>query len=516
MNDNHRGEAGAASLVRIGDQLVARKLISAMQLEIALREQHVTGEKLGVVLVRNGFLSRKQFLDVLLEISPSSIQSEYVYTTKVPADVMRDAKIMLVNESAEMVYAATLKSEAYATSRLRPYYPRAEIRFVAASPERVETYLADLADASDDSALLDWLIRQALVEGASDIHIVPRYASFTVFFRQHGVRHPVHEGSPEDLTTLTAKVKDRARMDLAERRIDQDGNFQVEYNGRLVDIRAVTLPTPDGEYIVMRLLDPDKVQPSLEALGVSRLQHWISGISRPDGLCLVCGPTGSGKSSTLNATLKSIDRFESAVFTVEDPVEYRIAFAGQVNVNKPMNLDFARAVRSFMRADPDVIVLGEMRDPETAANGVKGAETGHLVLATLHTGSIRGAVQRLHDLGVSKPELLSTLRAILVQRLIRTTCPHCHGAGCPDCGGRGFAGRTLVSECQYFSTENDVRRLLDGETWWPSMLEDAIDKSDEGVTTIAEVERVFGAAEVKQVLAARRAQGEAPPSVDAR
>jgi len=188
-----------------------------------------------------------------------------------------------------------------------------------------------------------------------------------------------------------------------------------------------------------------------------------------------------------------MNRFEQAIFSAEDPVEYRISYTGQVNTNPLLGLDFAKSVRAFMRADPDVIVLGEIRDAETARNAVKAAETGHLVLATLHTGSIFGAVQRLKDLDIPAFELRYLLRTILVQRLVRTYCTKCRGAGCPLCFNKGYAGRTLVTEAAYFSTEKEVNSLLEGNSWWPRMVEDAVLKYSQGLTSYEEVKRVFGA-----------------------
>jgi type II secretory ATPase GspE/PulE/Tfp pilus assembly ATPase PilB-like protein len=261
----------------------------------------------------------------------------------------------------------------------------------------------------------------------------------------------------------------------------------------MIDLRVATLPTTNGETIIIRLLDPDRVQPKLDGLGITRLTEWRNGVSRPEGLCLICGPTGSGKTTTLNASVKEMDRFGRAIHTVEDPVEYRIAYTNQVHINPAVGLDFSRAVRAFMRADPDVIILGEVRDTETARNAVKAAETGHLVVATLHTGSILGAVQRLRDLDVPAHELRHLIRSILVQRLIRVYCKECHGAGCPSCHNTGYAGRTVTSECAYFAGEAEVSALLEGKRNWPTMVEDALLKVDAGQTSLEEVRRVFGA-----------------------
>lgn len=478
---------------KLGEYLLRKELITPVQLNAALEEQRITHERLGLILTRGGFLTRKSLLDAVLATNPDQIHGEALFTARVPGELLLETKTMVVAETKDKIFLTTLGSERQAAAEIKPHYPEADLVFVAGNFEQVDNYLEDVrAMMQDDDSLVDKLLRRAFSEGASDVHIVPRYSSYTVFFRHLGVRNPVHEGDLDEYNTLAARIKDLSRMDLAERRIPQDGGFQMEYNGKLVDLRVATLPVGSNEYVVIRLLDPDRVQPSLNGLGISRVEEWRKGVSRPDGLCLICGPTGSGKTTTLNATIKEMDRFSNSIFTLEDPVEYRIPYLGQVNTNPSLGLDFARGIRAFMRSDPDVIVVGEIRDPETARNAIKAAETGHLVLGTLHTGTIHGALQRLRDLDVPTNELVYLLRAALVQRLVRTTCQVCHGAGCKACSMTGYSARTIVSECAYFPGEDDVKRLLEGEMWWPSMLEDAVDKYREGATTSKEIIRVFG------------------------
>ena len=479
--------------MRLGEYLLSKGLINEVQLHAALEEQKITQERLGMILVRGGFITRRVLLDAILATNPDQIHGESLFTARVPPEVLLATRTMVVAETEDRVFVATLDSERQAELEIKRYYPEARLVFVAANFEQVDNYLEDLRSMmQDDDSLVDKLLRRAFSEGVSDMHIIPRYGSYSVFFRRLGVRHLVHEGDLDEYNTLAARIKDLSRMDLAERRIPQDGGFQMEYNGKLVDLRVATVPTGTSEYIVMRLLDPDRVQPSLEGLGITRVAEWRKGVSRPDGLCLICGPTGSGKTTTLNASVKEMDRFGNSIFTLEDPVEYRIAYLGQVNVNPALGLDFARGIRAFMRADPDVIIVGEIRDPETARNAIKAAETGHLVLGTLHTGTIHGAVQRLRDLDVPANELVYLLRTVLVQRLVRTICPHCAAQGCKACAGTGYGGRSIVSECAYFPGEEDVKRMLEGERSWPSMLEDALLKYRMGVTTEREVVRVFG------------------------
>lgn len=482
-----------SSTISLEQYLLDRNMIRPQALQAALAEQRVTQEKLGVILTRGGFITRAMLMEAILATSPKEIEGESVFTARVPEQVLLDTKTMVVAETANKVFLTTLGSEAQARIEIAPYYPEAELEFVGSVVEKVDGYLEQLTSSlKDEDSLIDKLLRRALNEGVSDIHIIPRYNSYTVFFRILGVRQHTHEGSLDEYNTLAARIKDLSRMDLAERRIPQDGGFQQEFNGKLVDLRVATIPVGTAESIVIRILDPDRAHPSLDGLGISRLSHWRDAVSRPDGLCLICGPTGSGKTTTLNATLKELDRFGSSINTLEDPVEYRVPYLVQVNVNNALGLDFARGIRAFMRSDPDIIVVGEIRDAETARNAVKAAETGHLVIGTLHTRTIHGAAQRLRDLDVPANELRYILRGILVQRLLRMTCRHCNGVGCLVCRNSGYSYREIVSECSYFRGDEDVQRMLDGERWWPSMLEDAVSKYIDGKTDAKEVIREFG------------------------
>jgi general secretion pathway protein E len=478
----------------LAEYLVKKKLVSQMAMEAALAEQKVTHERLGLILNRSGFIQRKTLFEAILATNPDKMQGEQIFSNRVPTNVLTELRAMIVAETDTEVFIATTSSEFAVKYTLAPYYPNTRINFVAVNHEALDSYLTDLNTLmSEDNNLVDRLLRQAARDNVSDIHIIPRYSSFSVFFRHLGVRRLVHEGTLDEYNTLASRLKDLSRMDLAERRIPQDGGFSTDYDGKMLDLRVATLPTANSEYIVIRLLDPDRVQPSLDGLGVTGVLDWRKGVSRPDGLCLICGPTGSGKTTTLNASIKEMDRFGRAIFSIEDPVEYRIPYVGQVNANPTLHLDFARAVRAFMRSDPDVIILGEVRDAETARNAVKAAETGHLVLATLHTGSIFGAVQRLRDLEVPAHELRYLLRTILVQRLMRIYCVSCGGKGCVKCSHTGYGGRTVVSECAYFAGEKEVSALLNGDKWWNSMIEDGVLQAVNGRTSAEEVVRVFGA-----------------------
>lgn len=477
----------------LGDYLINQGWIKPEALEVCLAEQRITQERLGAILVRSGFITRAMLIKAILAISPDRIYGEELYTPKVPVKLLEDTQTLLVAEDRNTVYLGTLGSELRARLALAPYFPGREFRFVPLQLDRLEGYLAKLHGLqTDDSNLVERLVRTALLMGASDLHIIPKPESYSVFFRALGVLEHQEEGPLDEYLTLTARIKDLARMDIAERRLPQDGGFQLEFSGRYVDLRVATLPGVDGEVVVVRLLDPDNVRPSLTDLGITRVAEWRRGVSLPDGLCLICGPTGSGKTSTLNATVREQDRLGRAIYTAEDPVEYRQAYVRQININPSIGLDFNRALRAFMRADPDIIILGEIRDLETAQMAIRAAETGHLVIATLHTETIHGAFNRLKDIGLNEYEIRYLLRAVLVQRLVRTLCPDCHGTGCPQCAGRGYAGRRPVSECAYFSDENEVQRMFRGERWWPTLREDAWGLVDAGLTDDRELIRVFG------------------------
>ncbi|MCV6599232.1 MAG: ATPase, T2SS/T4P/T4SS family [Alphaproteobacteria bacterium] len=485
---------------RIGDVLVDRGLVSREIVEAAFHECEITGDRLGTVLVRNGFLKYNDLVKVILEINPEDIAFEKSYDIKIPREILEEYSIVIVAQTDKKIYISSLTKEEIVRKIVKSYFPYKDIEFVSLSLNDLNSFMENLGaqtddedeeETDDDSMILDYLLKKAMLIGASDIHIEPRFQSYTVFYRHLGIRRIVHEGSLEQYAIVASQVKDRARMDQVETRIPQDGGFGAEFHGRMIDFRVATVPGVNGEMIVIRLLDPDKSLKSVKDLGITNIKSWKVATSYPFGLCLICGATGSGKTTTLNSTVREMDRFGKSIRTVEDPVEYRIPYVGQVNVNKIVGLDFATALKAFMRADPDVIVLGEVRDGETAELVLKAAETGHMVFATLHTGSVRGAIARLKSLGVANIELKPLLRGVLVQRLLRTLCPNCSGKGCESCMFTGYGDRTVVSENALFRSENDVERALNGDVFWPSMLEDGLLKFKEGQTTADEIYRVF-------------------------
>jgi general secretion pathway protein E len=479
----------------LAGHLLRRGLVSQPILDAALAEQRVTGEPLGGILVRNGFVARADLMEARTAHESAASLPEPVEATPVPLEELERHGLIVTGVTQTDVHIATLHDEGTAARIAAEYYPGKRIRFSAFVPDQFDGFLDRVrraATSAEDGSAVEQLVTRAIEVGASDIHIVPRRKSYSVFLRVNGIRRLEHEGSASHGNTLVAQLKDRAALDLAERRRPQEGRFEIEHQGRAVDLRVTTVPAVDGEIVVVRVLDAERVQPILDKLGLTRVAEWRRSVDRRHGLCLVCGPTGSGKTTTLTATVREMDRLGKAIYTIEDPVEYRIAYTGQVSVNPAAKLDFAHVIRSFMRADPDVIVLGEVRDEETALTALRAADTGHMVLTTLHTGTIHGAIDRLRHLGVPLDDLKNQLRGVMVQSLMRTLCPVCNGAGCEACGETGYGGRTAISECAAFDDPAAVLAAAEGKRTWPSLFEDAVAKFHAGHTTGAELARIFG------------------------
>jgi general secretion pathway protein E len=329
--------------------------------------------------------------------------------------------------------------------------------------------------------IVDWLLQYAFEQRASDIHLEPRRDAGQMRFRIDGVMQKVFELPPPVMTAVTSRIKILARMDVAEKRRPQDGRIKTRsVSGREVELRISTMPTAFGEKVVMRIFDPDIVVKQFSQLGFSAVEDeaWRAMVERPHGIVLVTGPTGSGKTTTLYSTLKHLARPELNVCTVEDPIEMVSPEFNQMQVQASIDLDFAAGVRTLLRQDPDIIMIGEIRDLETAQMAIQASLTGHLVLSTLHTNDSPSAVTRLLDLGVPHYLIQSTLTGVVAQRLVRTLCPHCkveaeqdpiewqvltHGwdipvparvfrqVGCLECRQTGFMGRTGIYEMMRLS-----------------------------------------------------------------
>ena len=313
----------------------------------------------------------------------------------------------------------------------------------------------DLLESAGDAPIirmLNALLTQAVRDAASDIHIEPYERHSSVRFRVDGTLREVVQPNRALHAALISRLKIMADLDISEKRLPQDGRISLRLGTRAVDVRVSTLPNAHGERAVLRLLDKSESKLSLESVGMqgdvlARLEGLIT---QPHGIILVTGPTGSGKTTTLYAALARLDAARSNIMTVEDPIEYELPGVGQTQVNSKIDLTFAKALRAILRQDPDVIMIGEIRDFETAQIAIQASLTGHLVLATLHTNDAASAITRLTDMGVEPFLLSSSLLGVLAQRLVRKYCGHCHGGdhgtGCEHCGHTGYAGRTGVFE----------------------------------------------------------------------
>ena len=325
----------------------------------------------------------------------------------------------------------------------------------------------DLLESADDAPIirmLNALLSQAARDGASDIHIEPFERHSSVRFRVDGGLREVVQPNRALHAALISRLKIMALLDIAEKRLPQDGRISLRLGQRAIDVRVSTLPSAHGERAVLRLLDKSGARLSLESIGMQgpTLQRFEKLIAQPHGIVLVTGPTGSGKTTTLYAALQRLDAAHSNIMTVEDPIEYELVGVGQTQVNPKIDLDFAKALRAILRQDPDIIMIGEIRDHETAQIAVQASLTGHLVLATLHTNDAVSAVTRLTDMGIEPFLLSSSLLGVLAQRLVRKTCTACQGSGCTVCGHTGYQGRTGIFEL--LTVDEPLRGLIHNRT----------------------------------------------------
>ena len=372
----------------------------------------------------------------------------------------------------------------------------------------------DLLEAANDAPIirmLNALLTQAAKDGASDIHIEPYERSSSVRFRVDGTLREVVQPNKALHAALISRLKIMAELDISEKRLPQDGRISLRIGGRAVDVRVSTLASSHGERAVLRLLDKGESKFTLEGLGMGGdvLAKFDSLVQQPHGIVLVTGPTGSGKTTTLYASLGRVDTAGTNVLTVEDPVEYELPGIGQTQVNAKIDLTFAKALRAILRQDPDVIMIGEIRDYETAQIAIQASLTGHLVLATVHTNDAPSTVTRMIDMGVEPFLLSSSLIGVLAQRLVRKLCPICkkvdargryHPVGCDHCGSTGYKGRTGVYELM--TVDDQVRALIHGRAaesqifvaaesaGLRSMREDGERLVAEGITSPEEVIRV--------------------------
>jgi general secretion pathway protein E len=372
------------------------------------------------------------------------------------------AAVMEVRRSLERDVAPVLVDAAQFDASLRAAYADAEGEAASVVGE-VEgevdlgrllqdiPEVEDLLEARDDAPIirmLNALLSQAVREGASDIHVEPFESYSVVRYRVDGTLRDIVRPRRALHAALVSRIKIMANLDIAEKRLPQDGRIMLRLGGRPVDVRVSTLPTGHGERAVLRLLDKERgrLEPEKLGLAATTLAALERLVRQPHGIVLVTGPTGSGKTTTLYALLSRLDASTTNIMTVEDPIEYDLEGIGQTQVNARIDMSFARALRAILRQDPDVIMIGEIRDLETAQIAVQASLTGHLVLATLHTNDSASAVTRLLDMGIEPFLLSSSLLGILAQRLLRKLCPSCRGSGCPKCLQIGYLGRTGIYE----------------------------------------------------------------------
>jgi len=390
-------------------------------------------------------------------------------------------------------------------------------------------HLIDMASEAPIIRLVNRLILNAVELKASDIHFEPFENEFRVRYRIDGVLHEIETPPNRIQAAIVSRVKIMSKLDISERRLPQDGRVKLRIADREIDFRVSTIPTLFGESLVMRILDRQNLILSLEKLGLPQelTEAYTHLISQPYGMILVTGPTGSGKTSSLYTTLAKIVSSETKIITLEDPVEYQLKGVNQIQVNARIGLNFANGLRAIVRQDPDIILVGEIRDRETAEIAVQSALTGHLLFSTLHTNDAAGAVTRLLDMGVESFLLGSTLLGVIAQRLVRVICPHCktavapedrliasmnlkpeeaavirfyEGRGCTECHNTGFLGRVGIFE--YLPVDSDIRKEITArsdaerikriavEKGMATLRKDGWQKVKQGVTTIREVLRV--------------------------
>jgi type IV pilus assembly protein PilB len=387
----------------------------------------------------------------------------------------------------------------------------------------------DAANKAPVIRFVDLLMSQAVKCRASDIHIEPQETSTVVRMRVDGLLRDMVPPAKRMQAAVIARIKIVARMDIAERRLPQDGRFKMKISGKAIDVRVSTIPTIYGEKVVMRILDASAVKHNLDALGIEPkyLEQFKDQLSSPHGIVIVTGPTGSGKSTTLYSALSYLKDPTKNITTVEDPVEYRLAGINQIQVKQEIDLDFARCLRAILRQDPDIVLIGEIRDKETVEIAIKASLTGHLVLSTFHTNDAPSAISRLLYMGIERYLLASALNVVIAQRLVRRICLHCkepvklsdkvierlgltsqqardsvfyHGKGCPACGGTGYLGRLPIFE--FMPVDNDIsERIIASNTesqireaarqkGYGGLLESGAGKVLQGLTTAEEVIRI--------------------------
>ncbi len=560
------------SNLRLGEILINQGLINSEQLKKALETQKIDSKKkIGEILVNQGVIDKKQLLQALQHV----YEAEYIELEDVILDpeivsiipkriALRYKIVPLSKENNTLTIAMANPLDVNAIDYIKEY-TKMDVDPKFASEDDVINILSsyyevgggfdDILEKVDVSTVIDYgdevnlselqaisqeapviqlvnmLIMQGIKERASDIHLEPNKRGLLVRYRIDGILHDVRMLPARIKPAIISRVKILSRMDIAERRLPQDGRFQLRFGAREVDLRVSSIPTVYEEKIVLRLLDKSQGVIALDGVGFTEIQlsEFRSMITASYGIILITGPTGSGKSTTLYGALNEIDSVEKNVVTVEDPVEYKLERINQINVRPKINLTFANALRSILRQDPDIIMIGEMRDPETAHIAVQSALTGHLVFSTLHTNDAVSSLTRMIDMGVASFLISSSVIGVMAQRLVRRICPRCiedyipeksvlenldinfilpdiehrrlfRGKGCDYCKNTGYRGRTAIMEMVRMNDEirtmimknspsNEIKELAI-KNGMLTLLDNGVSKALEGITTIDEVLRV--------------------------
>jgi len=556
----------------LGDMLVTEGLITPTQRDDALADQKRVGKRLGEVLVSRGLVTHQTIARVLSKqlglpfIDMNTARIDPTVMQMVPQKIARKHKALPIERSVGggVLVAMADPLDVFAMDEIKRNIRKAEAErhgkgpagirsvpmpsldvAVAAEEELMKAlnkhYSEDIREAPKDEdlsgaedtpvvKLLNSLMTQAVDDRASDIHIEPGANSIRVRFRVDGILHEVTTPPKNLHAGIVSRVKILSGMDIAEKRVPQDGRFDAKISNKELDVRASTLPTMYGEKVMLRLLEKTSGLPQLAELGFREdvLKKYETLIGKPFGFVLSTGPTGCGKTTTMYSSLQYINTIERNVITVEDPIEYDLAGINQVQINRRAGLTFTNALRSILRQDPDVIMIGEIRDLDTASIAMHAALTGHLVLSTLHTNNAVGAMARLLDMGIEPFIINSSLMGIIGQRLIRKICPDCkeettvqdeifeeidlsgpvkvyRGKGCPTCRHTGYLGReglfelVVVSEAMQRLTaqraaesEMKAQAIKEG---YRTMRQEGLVKVTEGITTIEEVVRVTSGVE---------------------
>ncbi|MDO8735956.1 MAG: ATPase, T2SS/T4P/T4SS family [Thermoleophilia bacterium] len=552
----------------IGEILVTKGLISREQLAVVLEKQKDTPKRLGEILVEDGVLTQDQLNLALAErlgvesIGLDEFEIDTLAATMIPEKLARRygaIPIKFLDENTLLV-AMVDPTNVFAIDDLRmmtgydikPAISSAEDVFnqiskihrlgdsvaedIDAEAEfSAETTMeADIRDVASEAPivkLVNGVISQGVEDGASDLHFEPQEKELVVRFRIDGVLHEIMSVPKRMQAGVLSRIKVMADIDIAERRIPQDGRIGLTVGGKPIDIRVASMPTVYGEKIVLRLLDKSSIMLNLMDLGFSEraLKRFEKSFRKPYGAILVTGPTGSGKSTTLYATLNVLNSKEKNIITVEDPVEYRLSGINQTQINMKAGLTFASGLRAILRSDPDIVMVGEIRDKETAQIAIEAALTGHMVLSTLHTNDAPGALTRLTEMGIEPFLTASAIECIMAQRLARKLCSNCkepyqptdealrqngfpqevmgknitlyRAAGCPRCNNTGYKGRLGIYEVMIVSeaierltverkSADEISRVAQAEGML-SLREDGIDKVIKGVTSMEEIARVI-------------------------